>query len=150
MCKSIHRLMPTIVDADADAAADDDVDDDLVIFFIIITVFNQLLITTSFKFFFYFFGLLSLPSCFLRALGALEPKGVEDLAVPDKRRYKIAFYPPRLRRVYWSEMGLEIPDINSFGYGLRGIFKGEREEKKNYRLAIKEPSRGSSIRGSSS
>lgn len=54
MCKSIHRLMPTIVDADADAAADDDVDDDLVIFFIIITVFNQLLITTSFKFFLFF------------------------------------------------------------------------------------------------
>lgn len=42
MCKSIHRLIPAIVDAD------DDVDDDLVIFFIIITVFNQLLITTSF------------------------------------------------------------------------------------------------------
>jgi len=49
MCKSIHRLMPAIVDAD------DDVDDDLVIFFIIITVFNQLLITAGFWLFFFSF-----------------------------------------------------------------------------------------------
>jgi len=56
MCKSIHRLMPAILDAD------DDVDDDLVIFFIIITVFNQLLITAGFWLFcFFLFGVLFFP-----------------------------------------------------------------------------------------